>query len=122
MKKRLYSITFLALTAIILFCTTQTVLSQSREKQETAIEQQYYEKWEKDYLAQLRSGLEENGYANAGITMTRVSDPENGRSYEVAVHHKRLENLEAGERRKLLGYLSEVSFPVETCSFTFQIF
>lgn len=110
------------LSSLILFCTTQTVMGQSKERQQAMIEENYYEKWESEYLSQLRRMLGAGGMENAGITMTRTGSGKEARSYEVLVHHRKLDRMEEKERRDFLAKLERLSFPEETCSFTFRIF
>lgn len=110
------------LSSIILFCATQTVMSQSKERQQALIEEKYYEEWESEYLAQLRELLAESGMKNAGITMTRTGGGKEARGYEVLVHHRKLERMRTNERQDFLQKLEQTSFAEETCSFTFQIF
>lgn len=110
------------LSSAILFCTTQTVIGQSKERQQALIEEKYYEKRESEYLLQLRRLLGAGGMKNAGITMTRTGSGKEARSYEVLVHHRKLERMEEKERQEFLAKLEQMSFPGESCSFTFRIF
>lgn len=121
-KTAIFPGTCLILAAVILFCTTQTVMSQSRERQQAIIEEKYYEKWESEYLAEIDEILAESGLKNAGVTMTRTGGGEEARRYDVLLHHKRLERMDVGEQQALLAKLQRLSFPVDTCSFSFRIF
>lgn len=122
MKVNIFPITFFVLMALLLFGTTQTVMSQSRERQQAAIEEKYYDAWEAEYLSQVREVLDENSLTHAGVTMTKTIQEDRGRSYEVRLHHKRFGRMSTEERQGVLNGLREVSFPVDTCTFDFQIF
>lgn len=121
-KVKLFPITLLILSMFIFFCTSRTVMGQTREKQQSLMENQSYDCFEAEYLSQLRELLGENGFSNAGITMTRISGEDGTRNYEILLHHRRFEGKSRKEREALLGKLDGLSFPVEGCTFTFQIF
>ena len=51
-----------------------------------------------EYKSSLRNYLEEEGYENAGITLTYVSLKEGGRTYTALIHHRRLASLSDTEK------------------------
>ena len=113
---------FAAITMILLlittFSVTGTVMSQNRGKD--PIDAQHYRMMENQYIACVREQLERQGYKNAGITMTRIMEPDGVREYTVLIHHKRINALEEEERRLLADALGNTRFPAEACEFTYE--
>ncbi len=72
---------------------------------------------EREYKVELREYLEENGYRNAGVTMTHTTDGEGYREYTVAVHHDRFGRLTPEEREALLETMEDMGFGEEGCGF-----
>lgn len=118
MKRRFGVITVL-LILVIVFCVKGTVFS--KEKQELATENRCYAALEKEYREQAKELLEEQGYHNCGVTMTRVTLEDGSREYTVLLHHRKLQKLGAEEREELLGSLCTMEFCHETCSFVYEL-
>ncbi len=66
----------------------------------------HYEELEKEFLERARATLDEQGYHNCGVTMTRVTGADGRREYTVLLHHKRFGQLGDQELSKLAGALS----------------
>lgn len=94
---------------------SMAVLSQSRE----AVKEQreYYKAMEQEYMEQMRDFLEEQGYADSGITMNRVIEEDGSLRYIVTIHHRRIDQLDECRREELLSKCEEVEFPEKDCSF-----
>lgn len=113
---------FVTITMILLlittFSVTGTVMSQSRGK--NPIDAQHYRTIENQYIACVREQLEEQGYKNAGITMTKIVELDGEREYTVLIHHKRINTLEEAERLMLAEALGSTHFPIEGCDFSYE--
>lgn len=117
MKTTKFLIVTLILMLITTFSITGTVRSQSPDA--GAMDAQSLRTIENQYIAGIRSKLALQGYENAGITMTRVT--EKGRSeYEVLLYHKRLNGLGAREKKAVTDSLLEIEFPLNDCSIIFS--
>lgn len=103
------------LILIAAFCISGTVFCQN--KGTVPVEERSWRLMEKEYIARLRSLLEEKGYCNSGVTMDWVAQEEGGREYTVTIHHRRINKMEAREQEALLRECEEIAFPVEDCSF-----
>lgn len=90
MKKGYAAITFF-LIFVTVFCTTKTVMGM--EKGNAGVDEKYYKQMEKEYVQQVRDFLQDEGYENSGVTLTKVLYEDGAREYTLHVHHKRLGNL-----------------------------
>ena len=85
------------------FCVSGTVMC--KEKQECCQENAKYALLEDTFKESTRRTLEEQGYHNSGLTVTWTRDADGRRSYRVEVHHRRIQELEAGEQAQLTEIL-----------------
>ena len=104
------------LVLIILFCTTETVMSQGRVSRQ----KQYYADMEKQYLSDIKNTLNEKGYPQSGITIRWVSDGEGLRSYTVMIHHRKINSLNNNEIEELQKELTVTEFNDESCTFSYE--
>ena len=110
-----FTITTIVLVLVITFCAVGTVKSISKES--AASEEAYYQELEKNYIRQVRAYLEEEGFRNSGVTMTRVLTQEGKREYNVLIHNSRLNNLSDAEKEGLKAELKELYSGMEECGF-----
>ena len=64
---------------------------------------------EREYKAELRVYLEEQGYHNAGINLTHTVDAEGNLSYSLGLHHARFAKLQEASGEKLLEELEQMA-------------
>lgn len=105
----------LVLVLVTALCVVMTVKSQSSV--ETAAVENYYREKEQKVLADTREYLNREGFANSGVTMTRVVDEEGNREYTITVHHRKISNLQDDDRKALAAALGAFTFEEENCSF-----
>ena len=98
MKKRFVWFTVL-LVLITVFCTTGTVMGM--EKENVKVDAKFYRQMEQDYVSQVREYLNDEGYNNSGVALTKVYYEDGDREYTLNVHHKRIEKLTSAEREQL---------------------
>jgi len=120
MGKRNFSFgaTVLISVLVLSFCTTETVMSQS--KTDHRREKQYYSVMEKEYCADMRALLTRKGYVNSGITIRWISGGEGGRNYTVMIHHRKLAQLDDAGKEALLQELVETEFQDAGCTFCYE--
>lgn len=110
---------FLAFSALLVlliaFFVTGTVSGQSADK--LAVDEKYYVAMEKEYVCEIREYLNEQGFENSGVTLTRVVEADGSREYEIALHHKYLEKLEDSERSRLFEEIEAMAFDATGCIF-----
>lgn len=109
---------FYMLTIMIVFVLFSLVTMQVKGQGELdfAADREYYEQLEDNYTQRIQNLLADKGYRNAGITMTKIYQTDGSREYTVQIHHKRIDQLEEGEKILLLNELAAVSFGGEQCS------
>lgn len=117
MRKEFGIITVL-LVLVIVFCVKGTVFS--KEKDERARENRYYAVLEDEFRKGTKSVLEENGYKDCGVTMTRVTMPDGSREYTVLLHHRKLQRLNEKEKEEVISSLSDMEFEGDVCKFCYQ--
>ena len=99
MKSTAKNITFIMTTILLIlistFFVTKTVQGQSDK--ELAAREGYYLVLEKEYVSEIREYLDEQGFTNSGVTLTRVVDVQGCRAYQIMLHHKYLSSLPESE-------------------------
>ena len=109
---------FYMLTVMLVFTLFSLVTMRVKGQGEVdfATDREMYEQLEDSYTERLKDMLENKGYRNAGITMTKIYQPDGSREYTVQIHHKRINQLSDGEKILLLNELAAISFGGENCS------
>lgn len=108
-------------TAVILllcvagFLVKGTVVSQAKSRIQE--ENETYHEMEKDYIRKTREVLEEEGFENSGVNLTKVIDGEGNRTYTMVVHNSKINRLEAEEKEELETVLKSIEFADENCDF-----
>ncbi len=119
MKRVQGTIGFMAVTLCLVFvaafCVVQTVRSQTNISQEELNE--YYRMKEKELVCETRSFLESAGFANSGITLTRIINVEGQREYTMTIHHGKIDKMDEAQRDGLREKLAAFTFRAENCSF-----
>ena len=103
---------------IIVFCTTETVMSQG--KADKKAEKKYYASMEKEYHRNMKRLLDEKGYLNSGITIRWISEADGTRNYTVMIYHRKIENLNEQEKEELMHELFQTEFEDERCMFHYE--
>lgn len=123
MKNTAKNITFIATTIILILCSaffiTSTVQSQAAGK--ISVDEKYYQTLEKEYVSEIRAYLNEQGFVNSGVTLTRVVDEQGNRDYQVTLHHKYLEKLSAEEREIIFETIKAMAFGADGCNFQINL-
>ncbi len=114
-----FGIITVVLIAVIIFCVKGTV--SSKENSERAEANRYYAALEDEYLDRTRDILEEKGYCDCGVTMTRVTMEDGSREYTVLLHHRKLQRLNAEEKNELIGFLADMEFDNDVCRFRYDL-
>lgn len=114
---------FILVTACLIllsaFFISGTVQSQTAEK--LCVDEKFYQDLEKEYVKEVRAFLNEQGFENSGVTLTRVVDEQGNREYDVTLHHKYLDTLCTEERESLFERIEEMAFQVSGCTFTVEL-
>ncbi len=84
-------------------------------------EEEAYHELEMCFLEVLDMRLRECGYNHCGLTLNSITDGDGSRSYYVRIHHARITDAGAEAWEELKLRISDISFPVENCSVTYEI-
>ena len=112
-RYRFYMFTIMIVFVLFSFVTIRV---KGQGELDFAADRELYEQLEDEYTQHLKNMLEDKGYRNAGITMTKIYQPDGNREYTVLIHHKRIDQLSDGEKIILLNELAAVSFAGDQCS------
>lgn len=115
MKRVGFAVGTVLLVFVIAFSVTSTVKSQSKE--ELAANEAYFQVLEKEYVTAMRDYLNEAGFRNSGVMLTRTVFEDGSREYQIAIHHSRIIGLSGAEQKALKEELLEKAFTEENCSF-----
>ena len=106
--------TVLLVLGLALFIS-ETAMSQSDGN--ISVDEQHFQALEQEYVQEIRVYLEEQGFQNSGVSLTRIVEADGSRSYQVLLHHKGLKKLTASEQEALLEAVEELAFRVAGCNF-----
>ena len=95
--------------AVVTFITTSITVT-SCKKGAASDNAAYYHQLEQAYVKEARKVMNEQGYFDAGITMTRRMNEAGDRIYTVKVHHNRLNNASFEKTKELMELLSNIPF------------
>lgn len=97
------------------FFISEKVMSQNNGT--VTVDEAAFLELESNYLSQVKVYLEEEGFRNSGVTLSRVIETDGSRSYEITLHHKKLNELSLEEQKKLKADIEELAFGVSGCEF-----
>ena len=98
-KNLLVTMTVLFLLAVIIIGSYCTISVNAAGK--IAGDRDVYHAQEAVFLEELRQKLETEGYYNSGITMTKILNEEDERSYTVLIHNSAIDKLCKEDRDSL---------------------
>lgn len=117
--ERRFGLITVVLIMVLVFCVKGTVFS--KEENERAQANRHYAVLEDEYLEHTKNVLEEKGYNNCGVTMTRVTMEDGSREYTVLLHHRRFRNLSISERDEVISSLAALEFDRNRCKFCYEL-
>lgn len=110
---------FVMVTVLIIlslwFFISEKVMSQNNGT--VTVDEEAFLELEGNYLSQVKIYLEEEGFQNSGVALTRVVEEDGSRSYEITLHHKKLNKLSSEEQEALKENIEELAFGVSGCEF-----
>lgn len=101
--KKGFALLTMVLILVIAFCTTGTVMGMENGKER--MDESGYKQVEKEYVTQVKSYLQKEGYENSGVVLTKVIYEDGSREYTLNVHHKRITKLSETEQEFLRSEL-----------------
>ena len=114
-KEVLFVIFTFVVSMVIAFFICGTVVSQADGK--VTVDEESFPILEEEYVEEIKGLLDDLGYENSGVNLTMVADGEGNRSYQVKLHHKRINRLSEEEKEALFATVEELAFQVMGCEF-----
>lgn len=114
-KEVLFVIFTFVVSMVIAFFISGTVVSQADGK--VTVDEESFPILEEEYVEEIKGLLDDLGYENSGVNLTMVADGEGNRSYQVKLHHKRINRLSEEEKEALFATIEELAFQVMGCEF-----
>ena len=114
-KTIIFLATTILLVAFSVLCITGTVMSKTDFSEQEL--ESYYHEQEKELLCQTKEKLQDLGFTNSGVTLTRVVDEVGNREYTFTIHHKKIDKMNMEERTELAVLLASDITLTENCSF-----
>lgn len=114
-KEVLFVIFTFVVSMVIAFFISGTVVSQADGK--VTVDEESFPILEEEYVEEIKRLLDDLGYENSGVNLTMVADGEGNRSYQVKLHHKRINRLSEEEKEALFATVEELAFQVMGCEF-----
>jgi len=97
------------------FFISEKVMSQNSGT--VTVDEEAFLELEGNYLSQVKAYLEDEGFQNSGVALTRVVEADGSRRYEITLHHKKLNKLSREEKEELKESIEELAFGVSGCEF-----
>ena len=123
MRTSAKNISFIVTTVFLVLCSaffiTKTV--QGQAKVDLAAQERYYVTLEQEYVSDVRAYLNEQGFTNSGVALTRVVDAQGTREYQVVLHHRNLEKMSDCELQIVFEEIKGLAFQEEGCSFQINL-
>ncbi len=120
MKKKTGSFCFVAATTILVliaaFSFAGTVVC-SMDLKGAGLENHYRER-ERQMVEDTKMFLNQQGFVNSGVTLTRVVDGDGRRRYTLTVHHRLIDQMEVSEREALACRLAVFTFADDNSTFS----
>ncbi len=118
-KEAVFVMVTVFLVLILWLFISETVMSQAEGN--ITVDEEAFVELEDDYVGAVRTYLEEKGYRNSGVALTRVVDESGKRSYEMVLHHKKMYKLSCEEREAMLEEIATMAFHVSGCKFQVKL-
>lgn len=117
--KRTGSFGFVAATIILVMVAALSFAGtvMSRTNFSDAELESYYREQEEQLVKNTRAYLNEQGFFNSGVTLTRVVEADGSREYTVTVHHRQIDRMTEEERASLSQNLAALAFEDDNCKF-----
>ena len=113
MKTRTYyrhkgTILFVLAMLIIIICCVFGTMTVNAVRHQKMTDEAYSE-FEKAYRDRVRAYMDDLGYRNAGIMLTKVVDCEGKRTYTLEIHHRRFSSLSDEDKTKVIAELRNLA-------------
>lgn len=117
MKSKKYGVyVFAAVIVFICIFVGRMIYVHSAGEEASKIDESFYQQMEKTYLSEVKDQLLDCGYANSGVTMTRMSLEKGERIYKVEIYNRLLDGKEDRQNR-VREAIRTIVFGDQACDF-----
>lgn len=109
----------LVVAAVFAMMTGGTVFGRNGDIR--AIDNPYYRELEREFVKEVRDTLQDYGYSDSGVMMTRVTDATGRREYTVSIHNSRLDYADLNIRKDILKKIRSLEFDHTKSSFCYVL-
>lgn len=102
------------LLLVIISCITLTVQARER-KSDFDYDEAFYDELEDEYKDEISQVLNECGLYHSGINLTKITQADGSRKYDLRIYHARLEHMNSDRMTELQERLCAVVFPESSC-------
>lgn len=122
MKEKAGSFRFVAATVILVSVAALSFAGtvMCRADLSGAEQEGYYREKERGLINATRDYLKQQGFADSGVTLTRVVEGDGSRSYTVTIHHRGIDRMEEAERDVLARELAALAFEENGSTFCYE--
>lgn len=99
MEKRFLVIVTICL--VIIFGCSFGIRARGEAAGVPDISNDYYKEIEKEYTRQVKERLEEHGFYNSGVSLTKVVEEDGTFDYTLSVHHRRIDKMNEYQREEI---------------------
>lgn len=107
MKKQSDIIIFGTFTVVLVIIASLLFGMKAYGKSVEATMQAEREAMEREYLAEIKAVLQENGFQNSGVNMTKESDEDGRWEYDVVIYNPSFEWMNPDKAEKIENTLAE---------------
>lgn len=118
-KDAVFVLVTVLLVLILWLFISETVMSQTEGN--ITVDEEAFVELEDSYVGTVKTYLEEKGFRNSGVTLTRVVDESGKRSYEMVLHHKNMYKLSSEAQEVMLEEITTMAFHVSGCKFKVKL-
>ena len=114
MKKREY--VFLTICIVVLVMSVCGIKANGRTRNNIGETTARYREIEQEYSGSIKNKLEDMGYYNAGVNMTKIVNEDGSINYVVEVHHSKIDLLSEYQRNELSDIIVGEGIAVDNSS------
>ena len=119
-KKTVVTATVITAVMVLVLWSACGIKANAAERADN--DRMEYQIQENTFLKEIRNCMEEEGYYNSGVTLTKIMDTDGSREYKVMVHHSDIDLEDEEKIASIYSLLCQVSFEDENIMVNYRIF
>lgn len=119
-KKTVVTATVITAVMVLVLWSACGIKANAAERADN--DRMEYQIQENTFLKEIRNCMEEEGYYNSGVTLTKIMDTDGSREYNVMVHHSDIDLDDEEKIASIYSLLCQVSFEDKNVMVNYRIF